>query len=163
VIKAEKKKEEKDLILVNGKTTQITETEVLRFLNITDFIEFNGYQVIEGPGRVSIFTRRQPVASPLVFFDGARLSDFNILQGLSTANVEKIIIDKSGLGQGVSAGFGGVIKIFTRRTPLFKKGEREQMYSGATAPFAFTPAKKYYSPKYTSYLNSTFERYGAIS
>jgi hypothetical protein len=163
IIKADKKEEDRDRILVNEKVTQITPTEVQRFLYITDLIENRGYQVIETPGRVSITTRRQPVASPVIFFDGARLTSFNILSGFSTANVEKIVIDKSGLGEGLGAGFGGVIRIFSRRTPLFKAGDREKMYAGTVAPFAFTPAKEYYAPKYTSYLNSTFEKYGAIS
>ncbi|WP_420575019.1 hypothetical protein [Kordia sp.] len=163
VINAEKEKKEKDPILINGKVTQITEVEYARYLNITDFIQNNGYEVSETLGRVAIFTRRSPKASPVVYFDGARLSSFNILYNLSTANVEKIIIDKTGLGEGLNAGFGGVIKIYTRRTPLLKQGERDIMYSGGKAPFAFTPTKEYYTPKYASYLNNTFEKYGAIS
>ncbi|QHI36985.1 hypothetical protein IMCC3317_23560 [Kordia antarctica] len=163
VIKAEKKKEKRDPILINGKVTEITEIETQRYINITDFIQYNGYNVSENLGRISITTRRTPKASPVIYFDNARLSSFNILYNLSTANVERIIIDKTGLGEGMNAGFGGVIKIYTRTTPLFKKGEAAEIFTGSTAPFAFTPAKEYYAPKYSSYLNNTFEKYGAIS
>ena len=163
VIKATKKKEEKDPILMNAKVTQITQREYERYYNITDFIQDHGYDVYTNLGEVSIFARRRPRASPVVFYDNVRLTSFSILFGLSTANVEKITIDKTGQGQGMSAGFGGVIKIYSRKTPLFKKGSGDVMYTSDTAPKGFTPTKKYYAPKYASYLNSTFEQYGAIS
>lgn len=163
VIKATKKKEEKDPILMNAKVTQITQKEYERYYNITDFIQDSGYDVYTNLGEVSIFARRRPRASPVIFYDDVRLTSFSILFGLSTANVEKIVIDKTGQGQGMSAGFGGVIKIYSRRTPLFKKGSNEIIYSSEIAPEAFTATKKYYAPKYASYLSSTFERYGAIS
>ncbi len=164
VIKGVKKKEERDPILMNAKVTQITMREYERYINITDLIQDNGYDVYENLGRVSILIRRRPRAAPVVYFDGARLSNFSILYNLSTANVEKIVIDKTGQGEGMNAGFGGVIRIFTRRTPLFKKsGASETMYSGIKAPKAFSPTKEYYAPKYASYLSNTFEKYGAIS
>ncbi len=163
IIKAEKKEQKRDPILVNAKVTEITEAEYARFANITDLIQFNGYEVSETMGRVVIRTRRQPVASPIVYFDGARLSSLNILYNLSTANVERVVIDKTGLGEGMNAGFGGVIKIYSRKTPLLKQGESDKMYTSSTAPIAFTAAKEYYAPKYSSYLNNTFENYGAIA
>ncbi|MCH2196179.1 hypothetical protein [Kordia sp.] len=163
VIRAVKKKEEKDPILMNAKVTQITQREYERYFNITDFIQDNGYDVYENLGQVSILIRRRPRAAPVIYFDGARLTNFTILFGLSTANVEKIVIDKTGQGEGMNAGFGGVIRIFSRRTPLFKKGPSEAMYSGTKTTKAFTPTKEYYVPKYASYLSSTFEKYGAIS
>jgi len=163
VIKAKKNKEEKDPTLMNGKVTKITELEYQRYFNITDFIQNSGYDVYTNLGEVSIFARRRPRASPVIFYDGVRLNSFSILFGLSTANVEKIVIDKTGQGQGLSAGFGGVIKIYSRKTPLFKKGEKASIYTNDKAPKAFTSTKKYYTPKYASYLSSTFEKYGAIS
>lgn len=79
------------------------------------------------------------------------------------ANVEKVIIDKSGIGYG-SRGTAGVIKIFTRRTPLFKKGQNKTpISSNSFAPYAFKPLKKFYTPKYSSFQNDTYESYGVIS
>ncbi|MEM6718523.1 MAG: hypothetical protein AAF611_04320 [Bacteroidota bacterium] len=165
VIKAKKKKEiyTKEPILMNAKVTKVTKQIYERYFNVTDFIQDNGYDVFENLGQVSITTRRRPIASPLVFYDGAQLTNLTILYGLSTANVEKIVIDKTGQGQGMNAGFGGVIKIYSRQTPLFEKGPGEKMYTSAKAPEAFTPTKEYYAPKYASYFNSTFEKYGVIS
>jgi len=163
VIKVKKELYEKEPILMNAKVTKVTPEIYRRYFNVTDFILDNGYDVFENLGEVSIFTRRRPRAQPLVFYDGAQLTNLTILYGLSTANVEKIVIDKTGQGQGVNAGFGGVIKIYSRKTPLFKKGEGEKMYISAEAPQAFSPTKEFYTPGYTSYFSKTFERYGVIS
>ncbi|WP_420575018.1 hypothetical protein [Kordia sp.] len=153
----------KDPILVNAKVTDFTLEEYNRFINVTDFINYNGYQVSENLGRVSIITRRQPKAVPVVYFDNARITDFSILYKLSSFNIQRVVIDRTGVGEGVNAGFGGVIKIYTRKTPLFKKGDAGPAYTGTKAPYAFAATKKYYAPNYTSYRNKTFQKYGAIS
>lgn len=154
----------KDPILVNAKVYDFGEQEYSRFVNVTDFIQYNGYEVAENLGRVDIRTRRRPVAVPTIYFDGVRIRDFSVLYNLSSFNVERVVIDKTGVGEGVNAGFGGVIKIYTRKTPLFKNGENtNEMYVASEAPYPFKSKKTYYSPNYTSYLNPMFERYGAIS
>ncbi len=164
VIEGEKKQKYRDPILKNGVVTDITIEDYNRFYNITDFIAFNGnYLVSEGVGNVSIQTRRSPRATPTIFFNDVQLFNFSILSNFSTANVERIIIDRNGLGYGMNAGFGGVIKIYTRTTSLFKRGAGETMYLGSKAPLAFATAKKYYAPKYASFQNDIFQEYGAIS
>lgn len=167
VIKANKKKEKRDPILIHGTVTNITEKEYYRYPRITDFIQNNGFDVYEDFGQVSITLRRRVSLgknpSPAVFLDNVQIRSLNILYNYSMANVEKIVIDKSGLGLGMR-GAGGVIKIFTRTTPLFATdGSTNKMYTSDAPPFTFTTAKEYYTPKYSSYLNSTFEKYGAIS
>lgn len=171
VIKVKREKEERDPFLINAKVTRVTKELYNRYFNITDFIRDNGYDVYENMGEIFITARRrfitdletQKSTQPLVYYDGARLGDLSVLYGMSTANVEKIVIDKTGLGQGSIGGFGGVIKIFSRRTPLFTGSSSNKVYSGTKTTKAFTPTKEYYAPKYASYLSSTFERYGAIS
>ncbi|KAB8154325.1 hypothetical protein EZY14_007770 [Kordia sp. TARA_039_SRF] len=171
VIKATREREERDPVLVNAKVTRITKEIYERYYNVTDFIQNNGFDVFDQMGDVVVTSRRpfyndlepgMPV-SPLLFYDDVRMSDFSILSGLSTANVEKIVIDKSGLGIGSIGGSAGVIKIYSRRTPLFTKKASEQLYTSAKVPLTFTSSKKYYIPKYTSYQNNTFQQYGAIS
>ncbi|MBC8756799.1 hypothetical protein H2O64_19150 [Kordia sp. YSTF-M3] len=153
----------KDPILVNAKVTDFTEQEYNRFINITDFINYNGYKVSEQLGKVSIITRRAPKAAPVIYFDNVRITDFSILFNLSSFNIERVVIDRTGVGEGVNAGFGGVIKIYTRKTPLFKKGDVSKMYVSSKAPYAFAVTKTYYSPNYTSYRSNTFQKYGAIA
>lgn len=167
ILEAERKKREKDPIVVNGTFTKITEEEYYRFPRITDLIQNNGYDVYEDYGQVRITSRKRlslgQNPSPLVFVDDVPLTSLNILFNYSTANVEKILVDKSGLGYGVR-GAGGVIKIYTRKTPLFEKGNTKiDVANVSIPPLAFQKAKEFYTPRYSSYLNSTFKKYGVIS
>jgi len=164
VIEADKKQKYRDPILANGVVTDITMEHYNRFYNITDFIAFTGnYQVSDRIGNVSIRTRRSPSASPTIFFNDVLLYNFSILSNFSTANVERIIIDRNGFGYGLNAGFGGVIKIYTRTTSLFEEEEGSKMYLASEAPLAFSTSKKFYTPKYASFQNDIFQEYGAIS
>jgi hypothetical protein len=167
VIKGARKNEPfNDPTLVNARVTDITMDEYIRFINLAAFLEYNGYQAVENAllGQLLVTTRRSPRASPVFFLDDARLFTYgNILYNFSLANLERVVIDKTGVGQGVLGGFGGVIKLYTRRTPLFESGPGEDLYLATKAPFAFSEAKEYYAPNYNSYQSEVFQQYGAIS
>ncbi|WP_420575020.1 hypothetical protein [Kordia sp.] len=99
---------------------------------------------------------------PLVFLDDTPLTDFHILANFSMANVERIIIDKTGIGYGMR-GTGGVIKIYTRQTPLTPSARtRRDSYVNQTPPIGFSVAKEYYEPKYRSFTDKTYLNYGTI-
>jgi hypothetical protein len=162
-----KKQEELDPVLVNGRSVDVDVETYAQYPFVADYIQNNGYRVTENQGSFSITTRNRlslnASTSPLVFLDDVPLTNLNILAGFSMGNVEKITIDKSGFGYGVRAA-GGVIKIYTRVTPLYKDENTENTAANESiAPFAFTAAKEYYSPKYNSYGNSYFKKYGVIS
>jgi hypothetical protein len=167
VIKGPRKNEPfNDPTLVNARVTDITMDEYIRFINLAAFLEYNGYLAVENAtlGQLLVSNRRPPRASPVFFLDDARLFNYgNILYNFSMANLERIVIDKTGIGQGVLGGFGGVIKLYTRRTPLFESGPRESLYLVSKAPFAFSEAKEYYAPNYNSYESDLFKQFGAIS
>jgi hypothetical protein len=78
------------------------------------------------------------------------------------ANVERVIIDKSGLGYGFR-GTAGVIKIYSRKTPLIQKivNPRES-FMISQPPLGFSAAKKYYSPTYALFPQEIYEEFGAI-
>ncbi|MBC8756800.1 hypothetical protein H2O64_19155 [Kordia sp. YSTF-M3] len=191
--KNKNKKEKKDPTMVNGVETKITEVEYLRYQRVSEFIQYNGsFDVVEGLslGRLEITSRRMLTlgglpstreepsvagasttvsmtkgsgnVSPLVFIDGNPLKNFNVLANLSMARVERIIIDKTGLGYGMR-GTGGVIKIFTRKTPLTQTSTaRRDSYVYSVPPIGFSVAKQYYTPKYQSFSNDAFLKYGAV-
>ncbi len=167
--KNKNKNEIKDPMMVNGKETKVTEEEYLRFATISAFIQNNGFEVIENPlflGRINIVTRRpltlNGIVSPLIFLDGNPLTNFDMLANFSMARVERIIIDKSGLGYGMRA-TGGVIKIFTRQTPLTETTTaRRDSFVYSVPPIGFSVAKQYYAPKYQSFSDDTFMKYGAV-
>ncbi|EDP98225.1 hypothetical protein KAOT1_13447 [Kordia algicida OT-1] len=99
---------------------------------------------------------------PLVFVNDVPLTSFDVLTTLNMANIERIIIDKSGIGYGIR-GTGGVIKIFTRNTPLTPTSRtRRDSYVNQTPPIGFSVAKAYYEPKYRSFSSEAYQKYGAI-
>jgi len=167
-------KETTDPMMANGKEIKISVDEYLQYPQVKDIILNSGWDVADDPfdmQNLLIFTRNRRTleggnppgtTSPLIFLDGIPLSDFSILRNFSTANVDRVVINKTGQGYGVR-GIGGVIKIYSRRTPLTPtaKGRRES-YVEYTPPIGFSVAKKYYDPKYRSFYDDTFKKYGAI-
>jgi hypothetical protein len=181
------RKKTRDPMMVRGVETKITNAERMRYPTLNIFLQNSGYDVNEGSvllGKVAIFARRPatlgglpPVnerpkgispppgstrVSPLVFVDNIPLTSFEILASLNMANIERIIVDKTGLGYGLR-GVGGVIKIFTRNTPLDAVARiPRSSYMMSRPPIGFTKPKQYYQPKYRSYSSETYQKYGAI-
>ncbi|MEM6687090.1 MAG: hypothetical protein AAF617_15020, partial [Bacteroidota bacterium] len=163
-----------DPMMVQGKETKFGVKEYLQYPQVRDFIENSGYDVVSlplDPNGVAIFTRKRLTLeagdppgyiSPLILVDGVPLSDFSFLRNFSTAQVDRIIVDKTGQGYGMR-GVGGVIKIFTRKDPLTPTTTiRRDSYAGYTPPIGFSVPKQYYEPKYRSYTSDTYQRFGAI-
>ena len=182
------REETRDPILINGKVTKINEEEINRYPFVTDFIQNNGYDVqvlqtdhpdadlklrmgdvlIQARGRGAIATTSYdnseytPVI-PTLFIDGVIVSDFNILLNMSMESVDRVVIDKTGIGLGLSGGFGGAIKIYTRRGVFVRetKGVNTTIYTNISE-FGFQPIKEFYTPKYASYNMKSFKDYGII-
>jgi len=169
-----KEEENIDPMMVNAKVTKIGVKEYLQYPEVKYIIENSGYDVFDhprDPNRVDIFTRKRLTIqagdppgyiSPLIFIDDAPLSDFSILRHFSTANVDRVVVNKTGQGYGVR-GIGGVIKIYTRKTPLTptEKGRRES-YVLYTPPIGYSAAKLYYEPKYQSHTSETYQKFATI-
>jgi len=149
--------------LLHPSVTEVTLEEYGRYIYLVEYLNFNGFIASEDFGRVSISSRIASGRTPTVFFNDVRLRDFDILFKMSLAEIERIVIDKYGVSPNPHEATLGVIKIYSRITPLFKKPEVESPYLKATAPLSFAVRKKYYAPKYASYLSPVFEKYGTIS
>ncbi|MCH2196180.1 hypothetical protein [Kordia sp.] len=183
VLKGENKKEKIhiDPMMVNAKEIKIGVMEYLHYPQVTDIIIDNGFNVSEDPwklGKLSINVRsRRSIEggdiaivegdsvskiSPLIFLDDVLMTDVNFLRSFSTAHLDRVVINKTGQGYGMR-GIGGVIKIYSRNTPLTPttKGSRES-YVEYTPPIGFSVAKQYYEPKYRSFTDDTFLKFGAI-
>lgn len=167
-----KKKERlRDPQFPNAEITQITEEIARSYPNITDYIQNNGFDVVDGTtsgvflGRITITSRgRGGGASPVLFINGALIQDYNILQTITMDKVDKILIDRSGIGLGISGGnaFGGVIKITTRATSLFSPNLASPDIFKTKINYGFEPTKEFYAPKYPSYRISSFKNYGVV-
>lgn len=181
-------RETKDPILVNGKVTKITEDEINKYPNITDFIQNNGFdvRVIDGfsiPSRLDedrtttstntklgdviitsrrLNTDRELPASPTLFIDGVLINDLNILLNMNTDKVERIVIDKTAVGLGLSGGFGGAIKIYTRRNPTLINSDINNTSFVNISNYGFEPLQEFYTPLYSSYQMQSYKDYGII-
>ncbi|MEP2279369.1 hypothetical protein [Maribacter sp.] len=160
---------------LKGKMTEVTEDIEFSFPLITDIIASRGYYVREELSfgstdrliirarTVQSFLSGNALPVPVIYLNGARLSTLDILYRMPTSEVESFLIDKTGAGEG-ARGAGGVIRIYTRRVPRgyndqFSKEENVFNYK---LKEGFEPVKKFYTPKYTSYLSNEFENFGTI-
>ncbi|MEM6685665.1 MAG: hypothetical protein AAF617_07750 [Bacteroidota bacterium] len=164
VLDAEKEKPKfNDIFMLNPSVTQITMEEYSRYLNLVQYLNFNGFNATEDMGRVNITSRIARGGRPAIFFNDIRLRDLSILYNLSLAEIETIVTDRYSIVPTLQGKSTGVIKIYTRKTPLFKKTGVAALYLAATPPTTFATAKEYYAPNYASYLNPIFKQYGAIA
>ncbi|MEM6685122.1 MAG: hypothetical protein AAF617_04940 [Bacteroidota bacterium] len=164
-LKAEKKKPKYNpFFMVNPVVNEVTMEEYVRYNNIVEYLNIVGFDASQDfAGNVYINSRVATKRPPRVFFNDVPLNSFNILYNMSLAEVESVVVDKFSIAPSTEKSTQGVIKIYSRLTPLFKKEKTEVPYLKASAPVAFAKQKEYYSPKYSSYLNPIFQKYGAIS
>lgn len=160
---------------LSRKMTEVTENLEFSLPYVTDIIRSRGYNVLEGLqfGSTSRVIIRSIIPSsflggntypiPIIYLDNARLPNFDILYKMPTTEIESFMIDKTGSFEG-ARGAGGVIRIYTRRLPRdyndhYSRDENVFKYE---LKEGFEPVKKFYTPKYTSYLSNEFENFGTI-
>ncbi|MDF4201932.1 hypothetical protein PXD56_03130 [Maribacter sp. SA7] len=160
---------------LKGKMTEVTEDIEFSFPLITDIIASRGYYVREELSfgstdrliirarTVQSFLSGNALPVPVIYLNGARLSTLDILYRMPTSEVESFLIDKTGSGEG-ARGAGGVIRIYTRRVPRGYNNQfsKEENVFNYKLKEGFEPVKKFYTPKYTSYLSNEFENFGTI-
>lgn len=150
-----------DFYLMNPSVTEITMEEYNLYINFVTFLNTKGFNAVQTDlGTVIISSR---LGTPSVFFNDIRMRDFTIFYNMSLAEIERVVIDRYAVVPSAESKSVGVIKVYSRISPLFKKPQAEIPYLTAKTPKAFTPSKKYYTPKYASYLNPVFKKYAAIS
>lgn len=168
------REEMRDPMLVNGKVTKVTPELAERYRLVLDLIQNSGYDVFYGDGlssrlgSVQIVSRtRGTQGVPAVFLDNILITELDFLTTLYMDQVEKVIIDRTGVGLGISAtngNFGGAIKIFTRKSILGlgnAVGNVKNMFVSVSSA-GFEPVKEFYTPKYASYILQSFKDYGII-
>ncbi|MEP2238836.1 MAG: hypothetical protein ABJI22_10790, partial [Maribacter sp.] len=158
-----------------SRMVEVTENLEFSLPYVTDIIRSRGYNVIEGLqfGSTSRVLIRAITPSsllganiypvPIIYLDNARLPTFDILYKMPTNEIESFMIDKTGSREG-TRGAGGVIRIYTRRLPRDYNDQygRDENVFKYELKEGFEPVKKFYTPKYTSYLSNEFENFGTI-
>nr|WP_321227463.1 hypothetical protein [uncultured Psychroserpens sp.] len=135
-----------------------------RYINLSSYLSSKGFVSKQSGNSLSIVNSRRTTfgqSSPLVYLDKMLLSDFNILLSLDMRNIDYIVIDKSGAGEGMR-GAGGVIKIFTDPSLKFGNDTPKDISQESKIPLTFTSPKTFYAPLYSSYRSDFFNKYGVI-
>ncbi len=101
-------------------------------------------------------------APPLIYLDGVLLTDTSILKSFLMDEIDYIEINKSGIGNGMRAGGGGVIKIVRNPNRAYADLDTEKAYKSYDIPLNFSTPKRFYAPKYSSYSSRFFKEYGVI-
>ncbi|WP_179343192.1 hypothetical protein [Winogradskyella ursingii] len=166
------------LIVANKEKTRIEAIESQHFgtvdviddrtrdgaMTMAMYLTGKGYKVDETLGQLTVTVRNPATPNnniPVIYLDGVRLSDFNVLANFRMSFVDYVVIDKVGATEGVR-GANGVIKIFTDPTRDIKLQKRN-IISEYEFPLTFSSAKKYYTPNYSLYNTPFFRDYGIIS
>ncbi|WP_240321113.1 hypothetical protein [Kordia sp. SMS9] len=159
-----KRKRYEDRFMKRPEVTEVTEEVVKEYDDIANFIRLNGFYTVQEGGEV--FDPSKLIGgNPVIFYNNQYLRKENmvVLYNLKLENIERVIVDRYSdiLFNGEVR--TGIIKIFTRDTPLFSRKLRNFVYLSTKTPKSFTEGKKYYTPNYASFLSPTFQQYGAIS
>ncbi|MDT0559338.1 hypothetical protein RM697_11795 [Ichthyenterobacterium sp. W332] len=156
-----------------GRITEFDEKERKLYRTLGQFLSGRGFMVEETPdedpidGSLSffrIYTRNKASINatdvPIIFLDGVRLVDLDILQGFSMEFVDYVEVNKGGVGEGIRGG-AGVIRVYTDPQKRFKVKPRES-FSVYNIPLTFTTPKRFYTPKYSTFSSDFFKEYGVI-
>ncbi|MCK8524441.1 hypothetical protein M0D21_22905, partial [Aquimarina sp. D1M17] len=157
-------------------TKKITLEDTRKYPNILDYIAANGFRIIYGTGfeafggggspRVDIVpilkTSAGGLQGPEVYVDDFRLSDYELLFNLQSADIDRILIDKRGDISGLRS--SGTILIYTRKLPLYGfRGDKNSKYILEHAvDSGFETTKEFYNPKYPDFASRLFKQYGTI-
>ncbi|MEY8849854.1 hypothetical protein AB9K26_13630 [Psychroserpens sp. XS_ASV72] len=147
----------------NGNVDIFDDTKRQQYFDIASYLSSRGFRVNNTGGSLSIINTSSPTPNnriPLVYLDDMLLFDFSILFNFQMHNVDYIVIDRNGFGEGVR-GSAGVIKIYTDPSlSLYKQyGTNYQEFE---IPLSFSPKKRFYTPIYSSYSSAFFQEYGVV-
>jgi hypothetical protein len=168
VINAQKEKARIDKIerrQTTGNIDIFDENARDRYVDFASYISNKGFNVSQTANSLSISTQRRNTLNggrtPLIYLDKMLLSDFTILLNFDMRNVDYVVIDKSGLGEGMR-GAAGVIKIYTDPKLKYGNDTTADISQEIMIPLTFTSSKTFYAPLYSSYRSDFFNQYGVI-
>ncbi|NAS32863.1 hypothetical protein GTQ40_17930 [Flavobacteriaceae bacterium R38] len=161
---------EKKVYKFGVKELEITKEIADGIYLVTDYLETQGFlidqaNVIRNTAQRTLSLITDPQIT--VFFDNIPLVDHSFLQGMRMDEIEKIVINKRGIGEGIY-GFAGTIRITSRSKaltsayPKRSKSDNSNSFFVINTGQTFTPTKEFYAPKYITYFDKIFEQYGVI-
>jgi hypothetical protein len=147
-----------------GTVDVFDDTKRLQYFDFASYISAKGFRVNQTGSTLTIINTSSPTPNnrtPIVFLDDMLLSDFSLLVNYNMTIVDYILIDKSGLGEGIR-GSAGVIKIYTDPSVVFNDTSYNKTYQEIDIPLTFSKSKKLYAPKYSYYQSQFYREFGVI-
>lgn len=159
-----------------GKVHQFNKEKRKFYRTFAQFISSHGFYVEETPDvsgdsgigysifRIYNHHRTSVNASqiPKIFLDDVPLFDYNILNNYSMENIDYVIINKSGIGEGLRAGSAGIIRIYNKPLKPDTNSIEKESFTEYNIPLKFSRPEKFYTPEYSSYETDFFKKYGVV-
>lgn len=146
---------------------KISQDEERLYPSIVDIISANGFTARNDAGRITIFNRR-PVSlsagqSPLLIIDNINFgSNYDVLTGMRTDEIDEIYFNKNGLGYG-SQGGAGVIRIYLKKNLGISSHNSLARYANTLLiNGGYAQQKEFYTPLYYDKSTTLFNSYGTI-
>ncbi|MEM1336976.1 MAG: hypothetical protein AAF634_07135 [Bacteroidota bacterium] len=147
-----------------GRIHAFEKDDFRRNLYLSNYLSQFGYRVSEARGFFEI-SAINPITSgpqiPLMYLDGALITDLSIFVRYRMDIVDYIEINRAGIGSGLMAGGGGIIKIFTD-PKLGIRNINRKAFNEIDIPLAFARPERFSNPKYLNYSDPLFLQYGAV-
>jgi len=164
-VKKDKLEKEREYSNSMAKGYKINEADITSFRDVLSFIASHGYDVSQEGGNVTIRARMAKSIlgsrTPAVFLDNSPLFEFTYLQNLQLMDVDEIYINKHGYGLG-GDGANGSIRIYTKKTYVAKQNPNLVKSKSLIIKGGFQPLLDFENPKYISYQDEAFQKYGTI-
>ncbi|RZJ67153.1 MAG: hypothetical protein EOO50_06425 [Flavobacterium sp.] len=173
-VAAQKKNKEEELNPQNNmrfgnsmaKGHKITDDVAQTYRFLTDFIQANGYHVVNTGATVSI-SRTYSTSilgsnSVVMYIDDTPIPDMSILIGYTMDMVDEVYFNRRGYGQGSNAG-GGVIRIYTRRTTRGGFKSPNSTWQELKIQNAYQRLSEFKTPNYANVQDAGFKKYGTIA
>lgn len=133
-------------------------------IDFATYLNSQGYQTVQNLGRLQIFRYRFGRAvSPVIYWNGQRVLDFDVFFNFDMRDVDYIAIDLTNKQyDAAQPSSAGSIHIQTDPKIRLKYNARLGVNQKVGLPLTFTSPKQYYAPKYAQYNSDFFINYGVI-
>lgn len=172
------KQQIREMLDPSGRTNYIDERTERKYLYLTQYLRSRGFKIVRNIAGNELYIinprfgqsfssneftglEREP-KQPVIILNGTRLKDYVILDQMLLSEIESVYINKLGAGEIGILNIAGVIKIKTKMGRDYNNAVSEETTYKLVAENGYAPTKEYYAPKYKSYTNSLFEKYGTI-
>jgi hypothetical protein len=143
---------------------KISDTENNTYIDVLQFIQQNGFDVMNSGGQVGVYSKRTSSiqsgkGSPAVFIDNVQLMGFDRLVNMRMDEIDEIYLSPNAFIPSVRNN-AGVIKIY------LKTGPSSPAYKKTSYPFViqqgFADIDDFKNPNYASTTNKGFQNFGTL-